>query len=126
MKRLLVCLSLFAALIAVSGCHRQPPAPPQWKLGLTTSPAVPQAMHDTVFTLHVLRPNGQPAAGGAAQLTLHMSFMDMPDITVPLTDQGQGNYTGKGQFSMNGDWDCHATVSIGGQRLSQRFHYKIG
>ena len=109
-----------------AACHHRAPTSQSWQLQLKTQPAVPPSGHDTTFTLHVSDAAGRPITGATAQVSLEMTFMDMGTNVVHLQDRGNGNYTGVGQFTMPGDWDCHVIVKLNQKQQTQLFHYKVG
>ncbi len=117
-------LILILSAAGLAACH-QATTRGRWTLTLKTNPKVPVAGQPTRFLLHVNRAHGQPLDGARAQLALNMSFMDMGANVVQLAPQGDGNYAGSGQFSMSGDWDCHARVELGGVQRVRTFHYKV-
>jgi nitrogen fixation protein FixH len=113
-------------LLWTAACHHQTTSSQAWQIELKTQPPVPTANQDTTFTLHVTDAKGQPVTGATADLSLVMTFMDMGKNVVHLQDRGNGDYSGVGQFTMAGDWDCHVTVQAGGKQQQQVIHYKIG
>jgi hypothetical protein len=125
MRRQICALLCLGLLLSAVACHRKK-QPEEWTMSLSTDPAVPLVNRDTIFTLRVRRPSGEPVKGAAARLSLEMTFMDMGPNVVQLQESQPGTYQGKGKFTMGGDWDCRAIVKSGSDERQQVFHYKIG
>ncbi len=126
MNRHRLLLLVLPLLLWTAACHRQSPQPQVWHMELKTQPQVPTANQNTTFTVHVADADGKPVLGATADLSLVMTFMDMGKNVVHLQDRGNGDYSGVGQFTMAGDWDCHVIVQTGAKRQQQVVHYKIG
>lgn len=125
MRRLAICSALILVGIGAA-CHRAAAPPPQFTMQLTTAPAAPAVGRDVTFTLRLRDAKGRPVSGASARLSLEMTFMNMGENVVQLSDRGNGVYSGVGTFPMGGDWDCHAVVRAGGMVSEQVFHYKVG
>ncbi|HZT72456.1 MAG TPA: FixH family protein [Terriglobales bacterium] len=113
-------------LALAAACHSAAPPSARLQMRLSTQPAVPAVGRDTTFSLLLRDAQGRPVSGASVRLSLAMTFMNMGQTVVQMSDRGHGLYTGVGAFSMGGDWDCRAIVEVGGVRAEQVFHYKVG
>jgi hypothetical protein len=81
----------------------QKPKPAPLSVTATVNPAAPQA-GDNTLDLTITGPDGKPATGLKLTTTVAMTSMDMGTTHPAVTETGNGHYTAKLNFSMNGPW----------------------
>jgi len=129
-----MCLCGFASTVA--GCTGGESTPPAATTGSQTpagdgltidfqSNPSPPAGGDNTFDVTVAQPDGSPVTD--ASVTVVFSMPAMPSMSMPamrheapLTHQGSGRYSGKGELSMGGTWNVVVTVSRGTEEIGRR------
>jgi len=81
----------------------QKPKPAPLSVTATVNPAAPQA-GDNTLDLTITGPDGKPATGLKLTTSVAMASMDMGTTHPAITETGNGHYTAKLNFSMNGPW----------------------
>ncbi|BDI33238.1 hypothetical protein CCAX7_52890 [Capsulimonas corticalis] len=76
-------------------------------------------MDSSVFTVTANDGQGKPLGGAAVTVNLTMPSMEMPKNEIVCQETKPGEYTGKGRFTMSGDWRAHVTVKSAGRMREQ-------
>lgn len=121
-------LLLLAALLALTACAAQPPAPTRQEQtidGLTIgleAPTTPKlnAAQDLVVTLADAQ--GQPVDGASVYLDLTMPAMPMGTNAPIAQPLGQGRYSAANVvMNMTGDWEITVVAEVDGVERSAVF-----
>src|SRR5690242_19563300 len=96
-----------------------PAATSAMKIDLKLDPAQPAPNKDAIFTARLTNPDGSPVTGADVNVALTMKEMDMGKTDVKLADKGNGNYDGKGKFTMSGDWNAAVTAKQADKTATQ-------
>jgi len=81
----------------------QKPKPASFLVTATVNPAAPKA-GDNTLDLTILDSTGKPVTGLKLTTTVAMTSMDMGTSHPVVTETGNGHYTAKVTFSMDGPW----------------------
>lgn len=96
--------------------------PSPWKMQLSTEPAQPKYGAETMFRVTMKDEAGNPVSGAKVDADLKMKSHDMGRNVVPLADNGQGIYEGRGRLTMAGPWDVVIIASKDGKGGMQTFN----
>jgi len=119
---LLVLLALLSACDKPKPAAKAPVEPP-WhgKMTLSVVPSPPVSNKEATFQVHVMDESGKAVSSASVKAALVMTTMDMGKNEVTLADQGNGDYLGKGKFTMAGPWTVNVVAVANGSRGQQTF-----
>lgn len=113
-------------LLWAGGCGPKPAPPPAWpdstlQVSLQLPPGPIRQLDPTPLTVRLRDERNRPIDGAQVIIDLSMPDMDMGKNQVVATPQDGGIYSGKGRFTMAGEWQAAVTVSRAGRRTTQSF-----
>ena len=130
------------ALLFSAGCKKKESPPPQSReksaiiatqaapgsafiMSLAMDPAQPKFARKTIFRVAVKQPLGTPVDGAQVEVSLLMPLMDMGKNQFTLVPAGNGEYEGRGEFTMVGEWEIVVTASAQGKTGKTTFNVKV-
>lgn len=121
---LLVVLS--ALIVACGGAATSEPEgtgkPVNIKVESNPSPAM---MGDTELIFAITDQNGKAIEGAAVDVAADHTDMSGMGMTGPATDQGNGKYSIKANFSMSGTWKLTVTVRKDSLDYKEDIEFKV-
>ncbi|MFB3814751.1 MAG: FixH family protein [Terriglobales bacterium] len=124
-KLFIITLAVISILCACQKQSSQTKPLPIGAAALTTVPDPAVTGKDILFRLHLTDAAGKPVSGASVQAALEMPMMDMGKNEFTLTDKGNGDYEGKGQFTMTGPWNVIVNISAEGGREQRTFPLSV-
>lgn len=119
-------LVLSVLLIACGGAATSAPEntgkPVSIKVGSNPSPAM---MGDTELIFTVTDQNGNPIEGASVDVVADHTDMSGMGMSGAATDQGNGKYSIKANFSMNGTWKLTVTVRKDSLDYKEDIEFKV-
>ena len=85
----------------------------------------PAMMGDAELILHLSDQNGKPIEGANVNVAANHTDMSGMGMTGPATDQGNGRYSIKANFSMSGTWKLTATVRKDSLDYKEDIEFKV-
>ena len=133
---------LAVAMLLCVGCRKKESPPPQTRrqsaiiatqaapgsafiMSLLMDPAQPRFARKTNFRVIVKQTSEAPVEGAQVEASLVMPLMDMGKNQFALKPAGNGEYEGKGEFTMAGEWEVIVTASAQGKTGKTTFNVKV-
>jgi len=130
------------ALLFSAGCRKKESPPPQTRqqsaiiatqaapgsafmMSLTMDPAQPRFARKTNFRVTVKQTSETRVDSAQVETSLVMPLMDMGKNQFALKPAGNGEYEGKGEFTMAGEWEVIVTASAQGKTGKTTFNVKV-
>ena len=99
----LLCVSVFAALLSVTGCTTQQTDSSDLQVQVTLNPS-PPVVGDADVTLELSDAEGNALKGAEVRLEGNMNHAGMKPSFADLKEVEPGRYSGTLNFTMGGDW----------------------
>ena len=120
-------LVLSSVLLAACGSAATPVDPASSKpvaIAISTNPD-PAAVGDIEFTLAITDANGNPIEGAKVDVSADHTDMTGMSMSGLATEQGEGRYAIKTNFSMSGNWKLTVYVRKDGLDYKEDIEFKI-
>ncbi len=91
-------------------------------LEIHPKPIKDQEVH---FDVILQNSDGKPVSDAEVQVDLSMPGMTMDEMRFKAEPAGEGQYIGKGKFSMEGKWRIAVRINQGGQRKIANFDMEV-
>ncbi|HWP48500.1 MAG TPA: copper ion binding protein [Candidatus Limnocylindrales bacterium] len=91
-------------------------------LQIHPKPIKDQEVH---FDVILQSSDGKPVSDAEVQVDLSMPGMTMGEMRFKAEPAGEGRYTGKGKFSMEGKWRIAIRINQGGQKKIANFDMEV-
>jgi YtkA-like len=96
-----------------------------FSMSLSMDPAQPKSGGKTDFRVTIKQKPGTVVDGAQVQASLVMPLMDMGKNQFPLQSAGNGEYEGKGEFTMAGEWEVVVTANAQGKTGKTTFNVNV-
>ena len=130
-RRLMSAVGLLITILILCSCGGTVSSTPlvQTKDGLSTTleimPDPPSAMQDATLLLTLRDADGNLVPGASVMFDLTMPAMQMPENQPTATEEEDGIYRADTVFTMSGEWQIDADVTVEGTQKVFTFQINI-